>query len=123
MIQTYRNGNKKTHQTAYSANNKETQFRLFNNCKAALKRHDWCHNSIIKTIMNNVIMPMSEDFKIHADINSFEKLKKNNFMGLFYGWGSTASRLVSLQGDMLLFATKFPDIPVTHFIDLGRMKG
>ena len=68
MIQTYRNGNKKTHQTAYSANNKETQFRLFNNCKAALKRHDWCHNSIIKTIMNNVIMPMSEDFKIHADI-------------------------------------------------------
>ena len=74
MIQTYRNGNKNIHQTAYSANKKETQLRPFNNFKAALKRYDWCHNSIIKTIMNNVIMSMSEDFKIYADINSFEKL-------------------------------------------------
>ena len=76
MIQTYRNGNKKIHQTAYPANKKETQLRPFNNFEAALKRYDWCHNSIIKTIMNNVIMSMSEDFKIYADINSFEKLKK-----------------------------------------------
>ena len=44
-------------------------------------------------------------------------------MALFYGWGSTASRLEPLQGDSLLFTTKFPDIPGTHFIDLGRMKG
>ena len=40
----------------------------------------------------------------------------------FYRWDSTASRLVPLPGGSLLFATKFPDIPGTHFIDLGRMK-
>ena len=43
----------------------------------------------------------------------------------FNGWGSTAPRprLVPLQGGSLLFTTKFPDIPGTHFINLGRMKG
>ena len=46
-----------------------------------------------------------------------------NFMTPFYGWGSTASRLDSLRGGSLLFTTKFPEIPGTHFIDLGRMKG
>ena len=40
----------------------------------------------------------------------------------FYGRGSTASRLEPLQGDSLPFATKFPEISVTHFIDPGRMK-
>ena len=44
-------------------------------------------------------------------------------MALFYGWCSAASRLVSLRGGSLHFITKFPDIPDTHFIDLGRMKG
>ena len=39
----------------------------------------------------------------------------------FYGWGSTASR--PFRGGSLLFTTKFPDIPSTHFTDLGRMKG
>ena len=43
-------------------------------------------------------------------------------MAPFYGWGSTASRLVPLQGGSLLFTTKFPHIPGTHFINLGRMK-
>ena len=43
-------------------------------------------------------------------------------MAPFYGWGSTASRLVPLQGGSLLFTTKFPDIPGTHFINLRRMK-
>ena len=43
-------------------------------------------------------------------------------MAPFYGWGSTASRLEPLQGS-LLFTTKFPEIPGTHFIDLARMKG
>ena len=46
-----------------------------------------------------------------------------NFMAPFYRWGSTASRLEPLQGGSLLFTTKFPEIPGTHFIDLGRMKG
>ena len=41
----------------------------------------------------------------------------------FYGRGSTASRLEPLLGDSLLYTTKFPEIPATHFIDLGRMKG
>ena len=48
---------------------------------------------------------------------------KKNFMVPFYGWGSTASRLVPLRGGSLLFTTKFPDIHGTHFTDLGRMKG
>ena len=41
----------------------------------------------------------------------------------FYGLGSTASRLEPLRGGSLLFTTKFPKIPGTHFIDLRRMKG
>ena len=41
----------------------------------------------------------------------------------FYGWGSTASRLEPLRAGSLLFTSKFPEIPGTHFIDLGRMKG
>ena len=49
--------------------------------------------------------------------------KKKNFMAPFYGWGSTASRLEPLRGGSLLFTTKFPEVPGTHSIDLGRMKG
>ena len=48
---------------------------------------------------------------------------KKNFMAPFYGWGSTASRLEPLRGGSLLFTTKFPEVPGTHFIDLRRMKG
>ena len=33
------------------------------------------------------------------------------------------SRLEPLRGGILLFTTKFPEIPGTHFIVLGRMKG
>ena len=44
-------------------------------------------------------------------------------MAPFYGWGSTASRLEPLKGGGLLFTTKFPKIPGTHFIDLGRING
>ena len=51
-----------------------------------------------------------------------KKLKKN-FMAPFYGWGSTGSRLQPLQGGSLLFTAKFPEIPGTHFINLGRMRG
>ena len=52
-----------------------------------------------------------------------KKKKKKNFMAPFYGWGSTASRLEPLRGGSLLFTTKFPEVPGTHSIDLGRMKG
>ena len=44
-------------------------------------------------------------------------------MASFHGWGSTASRLEPLRGGSLVFSTKFPEIPGTHFIDLGRMNG
>ena len=43
-------------------------------------------------------------------------------MAPFYGWGSTASRLEPLRWGSLLFTTKFPEIPGSHFIDLGRMR-
>ena len=46
----------------------------------------------------------------------------NNFF-FFHGWGSTASWPESLRGDSLLFTTKFPEVPGTHFINLKRMKG
>ena len=44
-------------------------------------------------------------------------------MAPFYGWGSTASRLQPLQGNSLLFTSKFPEMSGTNFIDLGGMKG
>ena len=44
-------------------------------------------------------------------------------MAPFYGWGSTASTLEPLRGGNVLFTTKFLEVPGTHFIDLGRMKG
>ena len=44
-------------------------------------------------------------------------------MAPFYGWGSTSSRLEPLQGGSLLFTTKFPEIPGTHFINLRKMEG
>ena len=45
-------------------------------------------------------------------------------MTLFYGWGSTASRLPShfVETVYLLFTNKWPEISGTHLIDLGRMK-
>ena len=44
-------------------------------------------------------------------------------MAPFYGRGSTTSRLQPLRGGSLLFTIQFSEIPGTHFIDLGRMKG
>ena len=55
-----------------------------------------------------------------VQIKNFKKTL--NFMVPFYGWGSTASRLQPLRGGSLLFTIQFPEIPGTHFIDLGRMK-
>ena len=48
---------------------------------------------------------------------------KKKIMAPFYGWGLTASQQEPLQGSSLLFITKFPEIPGTHFIKLGRVKG
>ena len=44
-------------------------------------------------------------------------------MAPFYGSGSTASRLAPLRGGSLHSTTKSPEIPRSHFIDLGRIKG
>ena len=44
-------------------------------------------------------------------------------MAPFNGWGSTFSRLKPLRGGSLLITTKSREIPGTHFINLGRMKG
>ena len=44
-------------------------------------------------------------------------------MASFYRWYSTAWRLEPLCTGSLLYNVKFPEIPDTHFIDLGRMKG
>ena len=43
-------------------------------------------------------------------------------MAPFYRWGSTASRLQPLRRGSLTFVIQLPEIPGTHFIDLGRMK-
>ena len=48
---------------------------------------------------------------------------KNFVAPFFYGWCSAATRLEPLRGGSLLFTPKFPEIPGTHFIDLGRLKG
>ena len=44
-------------------------------------------------------------------------------MASLYGWGSFVLRLESLRRGSLLFTIQFPEIPGTHFIDLGRMNG
>ena len=59
-----------------------------------------------------------------AKVVKNSKKKKTKLYGpLFMDGGSTASRLEPLRGGSLIFTTKFPEIPGTHFIDLGRMKG
>ena len=40
-----------------------------------------------------------------------------------YRWGSNASSLQPLRGGSLLFTIQFSEIPGTHFIDIGKMKG
>ena len=63
------------------------------------------------------------DCKLIFDEHISDLCKKNpNFTAPFYGWGSTGSRLQPLRGGSLLFTIQFPEIPGTHFIDLGRMK-
>ena len=59
----------------------------------------------------------------HLPTQEKQWLYKKKFMAPFYGWGSIVSRLESLRGGSLLFTTKSPEIPGTHFIDLGRMNG
>ena len=49
---------------------------------------------------------------------------KKNFMAPFLWMGfSCLKDMEPLRGDSLLFTTKFPEIPGTHFNNLKRMKG
>ena len=97
-------------------------------------------NPIITFILEELVLVSRSDVvgtwedgkKINANVNAcFDWLKRDetikksfkNFMAPFYGWGSTASRLQPLWEGSLLFTIQFPDIPGTHFNDLGRMKG
>ena len=68
---------------------------------------------------------LMENFFVQCTLFNLVIKKTNfkNFMAPFYGWGSTASRLEPLRGGSLLFTIQFPEIPGTHFINLGRMKG
>ena len=75
--------------------------------------------SILKVKDSITQVQKEENFKLQMKC----KKKKKNFMASFYGWGSTVSRLEPLPGGSLLFTTQFPEIPGTHFINLGRIKG
>ena len=43
-------------------------------------------------------------------------------MAPFYGWVQLAPGQIEPFRGSLLFIAKFPEIPGTHFVDLGRMK-
>ena len=64
---------------------------------------------------------MNCDKKADAKESLIRNLK--TFMAPFYRWDPIVSRLNPLRGDGLVRTTKFPEIPGTHFIDLGRMRG
>ena len=51
----------------FLCDNKETQTQFFNNCKSALNRYEWRHNSVLKSLMNNFITIASEGFRLYAD--------------------------------------------------------
>ena len=50
----------------------ETQLHLFNHCTAALKQYEWRHDSIIQTIMNNLVAIAFEICRLYTDINGYE---------------------------------------------------
>ena len=86
------------------------------------------YNKVAKQLFNTFLkkiqkqLPEVQKQSPECSVNFFYFFLKN-FMAPFSGWGSTASRLEPLRGGSLLFTSKFPEIPGTHFTDLGRMKG
>ena len=67
------------------------------------------------------LLDASYVYVVTANFN--QQQQKNNLMTPFYGWDSIASWLEPLRGGSLLSTTKFPKFSVTHFMDLGRIKG
>ena len=49
--------------------------------------------------------------------------KKKTLCTLFIDGVQLPSRLEQLRGGSLLFITKFPEVPGTYFINLGKMNG
>ena len=50
----------------------ETQLHFFNHCTTALKWYKWRHDSIIQTIINNLVVIASDTCRLYADINRYE---------------------------------------------------
>ena len=51
----------------------ETQLHLFNNCKLALDRNEWRHNSVILTICNHLKTKVTNDLlQLYADIDGYD---------------------------------------------------
>ena len=63
--------------------------------------------------LHNIIFPIIDQWSWSSNVPFYEK---KDFMALFHGWGSTASRLEPLWGGSLLFTIKFPEIAGTHFL-------
>ena len=79
------------------------------------------YRNILKIYLNEKL-----DFYHFSVVRSVYNIRKSglleiyvNLMAPFYGWGSGALNLESLRWCSLLFT----EIPGTHFVDLGRMKG
>ena len=56
--------------------------------------------------------------------NTVKPVYKKKLYGLFFLWMRFNCLKASepLRGGSLLFTARFPEIPGTHFVDLGRMK-
>ena len=51
----------------------ETQLHIFNNCKLALDRNKWRHNSVILTICNHLKTKVTNDLlQLYADIDGYD---------------------------------------------------
>ena len=64
----------KENSNCFLCDHKETQIHLFNNCKSALNRYQWRHNSVLKTLMNNFVTIASEGFRLYAGIDGYDCL-------------------------------------------------
>ena len=62
----------KTKSNCQLCQNKETQLHLLNHCTAALKRYEWRHDSVIQTIMYNLVAIASDTCRLCADTNGNE---------------------------------------------------
>ena len=69
--------------------------------------------------LHNIISPIIDQWSWSSNVPFYEK---KDFMALFHGWGSTASRLEPLWGGSLLFTIKFPEIAGTHFLSNSQRR-